>query len=81
VVFAGHENDPTIREMNRHLNQQFLPFSVVLFNKNEKDLKKINEFAVNQQMVHGEPTAYICKNYRCELPVNDLEAFLKIIED
>ena len=81
VVFAGYENDPTIREMNRRLNQQFLPFSVVLFNKSETDLKKINEFAVNQQMIHGEPTAYICKNYRCEQPVNDLETFLKIIED
>ena len=81
VVFAGYENDTTIREMNRRLNQQFLPFSVVLFNKSETDLKKINAFAVNQQMIHGEPTAYICKNYRCEQPVNDLESFLKIIED
>ncbi|KAF5078939.1 hypothetical protein DSECCO2_134290 [anaerobic digester metagenome] len=81
VVFAGYETDTTIREMNRRLNQQFLPFSVVLFNKNETDLKKINAFAVNQQMIHGEPTAYICKNYRCEQPVNDLESFLKIIED
>jgi len=81
VVFAGYEKDTTIREMNRRLNRQFLPFSVVLFNKSETDLKKINEFAVNQQMIHGEPTAYICKNYRCEQPVNDLEAFLKIIED
>jgi len=81
VVFAGYEKDTTIREMNRRLNKQFLPFSVVLFNKSETDLKKINEFAVNQQMIHGEPTAYICKDYRCEQPVSDLEAFLKIIED
>ncbi|WP_296557836.1 thioredoxin domain-containing protein [uncultured Acetobacterium sp.] len=81
VVFAGYEKDTTIREMNRRLNQQFLPFSVVLFNKSETDLKKINAFAVNQQMIHGQPTAYICKDYRCEQPVNDLEAFLKIIED
>ena len=81
VLFAGRENDPIIREMNRHLNQQFLPFSVVLFNKSETDLKRINAFAVNQQMIHGQPTAYICKNYRCERPVNDLDDFLKIMKD
>jgi hypothetical protein len=27
----------------------------VEINKCETDLKKINEFAVNQQMIHGEP--------------------------
>ncbi|AFA47806.1 thioredoxin domain-containing protein [Acetobacterium woodii] len=81
VVFAGYEKDPTIRAMNQRLNKLFLPFSVVLFNKSEKDLKTINAFAVNQQMIHGQPTAYVCKNYRCEEPVNDLESFLKIIEE
>jgi len=81
VVFAGYETDTTIRQMNKRFNQLYHPFSVVLFNKSETDLKKINAFAVNQQMIRGEPTAYICKNYRCEQPVNDLEVFLKIIED
>lgn len=81
VVFAGNENDPTIREMNNRLNEKFLPFSVVLFNKNEGDLERINKFAVNQKMIHSEPTAYVCKNYRCEQPVTEIETFLKLFED
>lgn len=81
VVFAGKENDPIIRAMNNRLNEKFLPFSAVLFNKSEGDLKRINQFAVNQKMIHGEPTAYVCRNYKCEQPVNDIETFIKLFED
>lgn len=80
VIFAGYETDGTIREMNRYLNKLYLPFSIVLFNKSENDLKKVNEFAVNQYMIHGEPTAYICRNYRCEEPVNDLASFYEVMQ-
>ncbi|MBC3795763.1 thioredoxin domain-containing protein [Acetobacterium tundrae] len=80
VLFVGNSEDPVIMKMNDYLNKQYLPFSVVVSNKKGQDLERVNDFVVNQKMIDNKPTVYVCKNYKCELPVTELEDFIRIMD-
>lgn len=80
IVLAGKREESAIKAMIESLNKNFLPFSVVLLNEGDGKLEQINDFANNQGILKGKPTAYICENYHCQHPVNDMEAFNQLIK-
>lgn len=73
VVLAGSVTDmkPLIETIDKH----FVPNKVVLVNdksrSDHKLLESLSPFTVKQTALGGRPTAYVCKNYACELPVYD----------
>lgn len=79
IVLAGNREETTIRAMIESLNKKYMPFSVVLLNEEDGKLEHINDFAKSQGKLNNRPTAYICENYHCEQPVNDIEAFNQLI--
>ena len=81
VLFVGDTENPIMTQMIDRLNKKYLPFSVIVSNKESHDLERVNEFVVNQKMIDDKPTAYICKNYKCEQPVTSLEDFTRIMDD
>lgn len=77
IVLSGKPADQTIEEMKLTLNSFFLPNKVIVYRpeNEESGLFEIAPFVQNQGMINNKPTAYICENKHCQLPVNDVSLF------
>ena len=84
VVIVGHSNAPDTRELAQVLRKEFAPNKVVLFRPAEEELPEISNlapFTRFQTSIGGKATAYVCRDYACELPVTDSEAMLRLLRD
>jgi uncharacterized protein YyaL (SSP411 family) len=82
VVIAGDSETPDTREMLRALRAQFIPNKVVLLRPGEEAtpaITRVAQFTRYQPSLHGRATAYVCRNYRCELPTNEVSQMLKLL--
>ena len=83
IVIAGDPTDPDTRALLREVSSRFLPLSIVLVHelgKTKKDLEDLAPWVEAQVMVDGKPTAYVCENYACKLPVTDPEKLRKLLD-
>lgn len=74
VVVGKRENDDT-RQMLEMISGVYKPGKVVLLKdpSDAEKLAKIVPFTNGQGMVDGKATAYVCRNFACEQPINSLE--------
>ena len=82
VVVAGPQADETVKEMQRELITRYAPNTVAAFRpsiRNERVLALI-PYLAEQTDLHGEATAYVCRNYACKLPVHDVGSLLSQLE-
>jgi uncharacterized protein YyaL (SSP411 family) len=82
IVIAGDADAQDTKQMLHLLGSKFLPNAVVLLHEQgEKGLaiEQIVPFVKNQTAMEGKATAYVCENYICNQPVNNIEEFEKII--
>ena len=84
IVIAGNEKDEKVSEMIREINSRFLPNQIVVFHpsggKGAQKIENFSPFVKNQTALEGKATAYVCKNYVCELPVTEIESLKKLLE-
>ncbi len=82
IVLAGDSGDPVLAEMADAARSRFLPRSVLLHRPagDASGIAGIAGFVASQPPVGGESTAYVCRNYACELPVRDVARFVELIE-
>lgn len=78
VVIAGDPREDETRVMLDTLRERFMPRSVVLLKSAELD--EISSFTSNLTSKEGRATAYVCKNYRCNLPTTDPEKMLDLLK-
>jgi len=82
IVIAGKPWDDDTQAMVRALYENFLPNKVVLLHppgREGKLIESIAPFVENQTALGGKSTAYVCRNYVCRLPTNDLEKFKELL--
>ncbi len=76
MIIVGRSSDKATQEMVRAIFGSFLPNKVVAFcPQSHQDAQSVYElipFVKNQKAIDGKPTVYVCENYVCKLPVNDL---------
>jgi uncharacterized protein YyaL (SSP411 family) len=75
VVVAGLTEDPNVNSMLRILWDRYMPNTVVAFRPSEKPEKVLSliPYLEAQTALGGKPTAYVCHDYACLLPVHDTE--------
>ena len=71
IVIVGDKGNDLEREVWR----EYLPNKVVVLADNETDENL--PILENRKMIDGKPTAYVCENFVCQKPVNDLEEMNK----
>ncbi len=82
VVIVGEMDDPDTKAMLGALRRSFVPNKVTLFNpmKTENSgLEEVAPFVANQKSMGGKATAYVCRNFACDLPTTDPEKMLEIL--
>lgn len=77
IVISGVLDDPGTREMLRAVHARYLPDKILMVVPPGPVQKKLAvRIAALKGMtpIGGKPTAYICVDFACELPSNDLRA-------
>jgi hypothetical protein len=67
IVFAGPRDANMLEAVHRH----FLPHAVVM---------RAEDSPVSMPPVDGQPTAYVCENYSCRLPVTTAAALEDLLQ-
>jgi len=84
IVIAGERKDPKTQAMLELLYSQFIPNKVVIFHPSGKEGKAIESlvpFVASQAPIDGQTTAYVCQNYVCNLPTNDLKKLESLLKE
>jgi RecJ-like exonuclease len=76
IVIAGKKADENTDKMLAILHSAMTPFTLAIFKDIEDDtLESLLPHTAGMEMMDGKATAYICENYACQQPVNDLSKF------
>jgi uncharacterized protein YyaL (SSP411 family) len=82
VVIAGGSNAGDTREMLSAINQEFIPNKVVVLVPLETETPEITLLAPytrQQKSIGRRATAYVCLDYRCQLPTTDTRTMLRLL--
>jgi uncharacterized protein YyaL (SSP411 family) len=71
IVMAGPADDPMMKAMLASINRRFLPDAVVM---------RAEQCTRPMPAVGGAPTAYVCENFACHLPVTDTSALADLLK-
>lgn len=80
IVISGRTDDSDVQAMLDEVNGRFMPFSTVVLNNGDQGLFEIAPFIKNQVMIGGKTTAYVCQNFTCDKPVNDIDKFRDMLD-
>lgn len=83
VVIVGKEGAEDTQAMLRAIWRLFLPNKVVLFRPAEPAMPEIGRlagFTKDLKSLDGKATAYVCRNYQCELPTTEVTQMLELLQ-
>jgi uncharacterized protein YyaL (SSP411 family) len=84
IVLVGQRDDPRTRAMLKSLYVRFIPNKVVVFrpalDEEAEAIIEIIRSVEGQRAIGGKTTAYVCRDYHCEFPVNDLKKFESLLD-
>mgnify|MGYP001548743852 CR=1 FL=1 len=81
VVIIGAEDAEDTLTMLAALRSAYVPNKVVLWIPPEgsAELTRLAEYTQYYSIRNDQATAYVCQNYYCELPTNDVEQMLALL--
>ena len=75
IVIVGPADSDATQSMLREVNSRFMPNKVAVgMNDPANPPLKDSPLLEQRTMQDGQPTAYVCENYACQLPVTDAAA-------
>ena len=76
VIVSGDKNKSLelIRQIQKHKNFN----KIIIYNNTDNKIFKFLEFYKSGD--NGSPLVYVCENYSCKLPTNDIEQINKLLE-
>ena len=80
IIIVDGEKKEGSREFFEIINKHFIPNKIVIYKSEDQDFSQVSElktFINELHPINNKPTAYICKNYYCELPVTNKEDLIK----
>ena len=82
VVIVGPRDDSTTAELVREVFRNYLPNRVLVGSSGEETGENSSLPLLQERpLTNGQPTAYVCENYVCRLPVNDAGDLAKQLVD
>jgi len=80
IIIVDGEKKEESREFFEIINKHFIQNKIVIHKSEDQDFSQVSglkTFINELHPINNKPTAYICKNYYCELPVTDKEDLIK----
>lgn len=80
VVIVGSPGSDDSNTMVTSLRRAFIPNKVVIFRPDENpEIVKLSPFTGALTTINGKATAYVCRNYCCNLPTTEVDTMLEQI--
>jgi uncharacterized protein YyaL (SSP411 family) len=81
IITVGNRTAEDTKAMLREVHNHFLPNKIILLVDDESKQKLVHylPFIENMTMINGKATAYICQNYVCQLPTNDVRKVAEML--
>ncbi|GAX88922.1 thioredoxin domain-containing protein [Effusibacillus lacus] len=81
IVIAGDPDAEDTKKMLEAVRKTFLPNAVVVLNPMGKEAEVVNQFPFveGKTAKDGKATAYVCENYSCLSPIQDLTELERIL--
>lgn len=83
VVIAGRPGADDTKAMLSAVRSQYNPQTVVIFHPEGatgKEIEALAPFVQEQRLANDRATAYVCHNYACQAPVNDVAEFMELLK-
>lgn len=81
IVLVTDNNKEGLNAFLNKLNENFIPNQVVIVvdKSDRKAIEKLAPFVKEYKTKDGQPTAYVCRNFACSMPVTTPDEMLKLI--
>jgi|GEM_PF-5581173 uncharacterized protein YyaL (SSP411 family) len=77
-IISPQSDDTKI--MLKFLRKEFIPNKVLIFKSDEDtEIDELTGFTKNLKSLEGKATAYVCKNYQCNLPTTNALKMIKLL--
>lgn len=81
VVIAGKRSAPDTRSLLRKLHSSYIPNKVLLLREEgDERIPTLAPYTRDLAMQDGRATAYVCRGFACDLPVNEPQAMMELLE-
>jgi uncharacterized protein len=83
IVIAGDPQAEDTREMLRALRRAFIPDKVVVLrpaDEHSSAITSIAPYTRQHAAIDGRATAYVCRNYACDLPTTSVAKMLELLK-
>ncbi|MDA2934777.1 thioredoxin domain-containing protein [Acidobacteria bacterium AH-259-D05] len=84
ILIAGERNSSDTRAILREVHKRFLPNKIVVLADGgaaHQRLAPSLEILDSLRQVDGKATAYICENYVCKFPTNDVSVVARLLDE
>lgn len=82
IVIVGDTNSREGIELLQAMRAKFSPYKVILFKReNDTNLENLAGFTKNMKAINSKTTAYICRSFVCNKPVNTAREALEMLAD
>lgn len=82
IVIAGEPGNADTLQILQEIGKLFLPRKVLLLHSSkDKFIEEIAAFTKEQKPINGKATAYLCENYACKAPANDVNKIIPLLEE
>jgi uncharacterized protein YyaL (SSP411 family) len=83
IVISGEKDSEDTRAMIEALRKEFRPNQVILLRtpENADALAKLAPYTETQLSINGKATAYVCRNFACKVPTNEVATMLESIAE
>jgi uncharacterized protein len=76
ISLVGERTDPALQQLREVAFTPFLPNKVIGYGAGQEKETNVVAFLAERPLHQGAPTAYVCRNSTCQLPVNTPDALL-----
>lgn len=83
IVIVGRPTADDTRQMLKAIRTRFIPNKIVIVKPaghDSPDVVHFADFIKAQTSIEGKATAYICRNYSCDLPTNDIGKLVELLD-
>ncbi len=83
IIIAGDLEAPCTQEMLKAIHQRFIPNKIIIVLGDAESQKAVSgylPFVENLARIDNKATAYVCVNYTCALPTNDVQVMSHILD-
>ncbi len=84
ILIAGQRNSPDTKAILREVHKRFIPNKILVLADGgpaQQRLAVSLEILDSLRQIDGKATAYICEDYLCKLPTNDVAVVARLLDE